>query len=344
MTRTRDVAVIIASVDAGIDSRARLARFAEEVSCRGEVLVIDASPDSCGEASARGLRDVRVVKRPQGMLAPHLWRDGLNATESRYVAFSTTSMSPEIGWLESLIKQIEDSKAAGVGGPILPDDSLNATDRAIYLLRYLNYFKAMNGELEHKSISHRFAIVNRFDSHCSPPLHGGEQNRVVSGRTDPEPPGDNALYRRESLHPFQELIAKGFWEVDIHRALRSQGERLSMSDNGYVIYQGGSRFTATIHQRIRHAMIYGGSRGSLMSPIEKLARTLASPLVPLLLLRRIAGQLHSKNLGWESWLPAFPFLSILATAWAWGEAVGIWCPSDRTTRNEATLRTQPEIV
>ena len=302
------VAVIVASVDRGVDSSARLAHFAAEVADRGEILVMDSTPDGCGIGSARGLRNVRVLRKPLGMLAPELWRDGLDATCTPLVAFSTTAMMPEPGWLDAMIGRLEETGAAGVGGPIVPADGLNPTERAIYLLRYIRYYNPL----------------------CF--------------QGDAEPPGDNALYRRESLQNVRKLINRGFWEVEIHHALRRRGARFEMTGEGRLLYQGGGRLSSTINQRLRHATAYGASRAPGMSTTERVARTAAAPLVLFVLMRRIASVLKAQGIAREPWLPALPSLALLATAWAAGEAAGIWTGVERSSRNAPLVNPRPEIV
>ena len=117
-----------------------------------------------------------------------------------------------------------------------------------------------------------------------------------------------------------------------------------MAENGRVNYTGGGRLGSTVRQRVWHATIYGATRGLRMSTLERVARTTATPLVPGLLMRRIALSLRAHEIDWKLWFPAIPGLSILAAAWAAGEAIGMWTGVDGSCRNDAYLSPQPEIV
>jgi hypothetical protein len=297
------VAVVVAAPDGCAAAPGGFRRFAEEVRGRGEVVVVDGSPYGAAGASAVGLRGVRVLHRPGGGLVPRLWGEGLRATAAPLVAFSTSSMVPRAGWLDALLERLPGSgAAAAVGGPIVPAAGLNRTDRAVYLLRYLNYL---------------------------PPL---------SGSASPEPPGDNALYRRDALvgwalptffDPEQEggqcppYEEGGFWEAEVNEALRARGEELAMAGGAVVTYHGGTPLGAALRQRFRHARRYGTSRGARMTGPGRLLRAAAGPVVPVVVGRRIIQGLRARGEPLGRWRAAFPRLAALLTAWAAGEALGM---------------------
>ena len=60
----------------------------------------------------RVFANVRVIRRPVGRLAPELWRDGLNATDSPLVAFSTAAIVPAPGWLDAMLARLAETGAA----------------------------------------------------------------------------------------------------------------------------------------------------------------------------------------------------------------------------------------
>ncbi len=153
--------------------------------------------------SCATLPRVQVLRRPPGRLAPELWRDGLDATDAPLVAFSTAQMVPASGWLSALLDRLDETGAAVVGGPIEPASGLSAADRALYLLRYVNYLRPL----------------------------------PESGAV--EPPGDNALYRRDRLRGLDAVWEDGFWEVEVHRRLRARGERLAMANEAAVEFRRG---------------------------------------------------------------------------------------------------------
>jgi hypothetical protein len=282
-------AIVVALTDPATPTLAKgLARFADEAGPLGEVLLVDASGRSnCAEIAGQ-FSNVRVIPRPVGRLAPLLWRDGLLASDADLVAFTTAQMIPRPGWLEALKAALRETGAAGVGGPIEPGSRLSSTDRAVALVRYSGYFPPLPG---------------------SPPIG---------------PPGDNALYRRERLMEVESAWVDGFWEVDVHHALRDRGDTFAMADSAVVCFEGGIGLRSMVRQRVRHARRYGAGRSQGLATTARLARVLASPLVPPLLCGRIVRALRARGMALRPWLGSLPSLLVLASSWAIGEAVGTW--------------------
>ena len=276
-----------------------LARFADEAGSGGEVLLMDASGGCEVAEAARRLANVRVISRDPDRLAPSLWRDGLLVTDAGLIALSTAQMIPGRGWLAALTARMSETGAAGVGGPIEPAPGLGATDRAVALLRYADYFPASSSPL-------------------SQGVRGGRLDRVI------QPPGDNALYRRDALMNVQSSWIDGFWEVEVHDALRRRGESLAMAERAVVTFEGGVGLAAMAAQRFRHARRYAVGRSRSSGTTARVARIAAAPLVPPLLCLRALRALQSRRIAPTPWLPALPALAGLATAWAIGEAVGTW--------------------
>ncbi len=283
---SRRVAVIIAASDARGTVQASLGRFLEETSGRGEVVLVDASRDETPEIAAKVFPSLRILTQRPGTLTPELWGVGLRATDAPLVAFSTAAMVPRSGWLDALIARLDESGASAVGGPIEPAGSLALTDRAVYLLRYLNYW---------------------------PP---------ISRSFPPEPPGDNGLYRRPALMDMDAILDRGFWEHEVSQILRDRGEILTMAESAGVVFHGGYSLGSALRQRHRHAVIHGAARACRMQATERLWRTAAAPIVPAVLLRRIARGLSARGQKLGPWLPALPRLMLLLAAWASGEARG----------------------
>ena len=82
-------------------------------------------------------------------------------------------MIPARGWLDAMLARLEETGAAAVGGPIEPAEGLSATDRAVYLLRYVNYLRPLPElRASHNSLSPLIP---------SPPLTKGGSGGVLWG-------------------------------------------------------------------------------------------------------------------------------------------------------------------
>ena len=180
------VAVVVAAIDSDVDVIRVLKRLVQEARGFGRVILIDGSYDRRALNAARTFPEIELSPGRAGALVPELWREGLMAASEELVAFTTTQTSPARGWLAALVHRLESSDAAAVGGPIEPARRLKAFDRAVYLLRYVRYILPLQ-----------------------------EENLL-------EPPGDNALYRRERLSNLDSFVKDGFWESEINRELRAR--------------------------------------------------------------------------------------------------------------------------
>jgi len=265
------------------------------VAGRREIVLVDASLDGTADEAAGLFTDLRILRMPAGLLAPELWSAGLRAVETPFIAFSTAQMAPLPGWLDALLDGIGGYEAAG--GPIAPATSLSPTDRALYLLRYANDLPS-------------FPADHTVD-----------------------PPGDNALYRRDTLMDVESAWGAGFWEVEVHRRLREGGGRTRMALDAVVEFLGGVQFGGALRQRVAHARHYAGDRARGRGIPHRLARTAIAPLVPALLSWRIARNLRRRGMDPGPWLTAAPRLALLATARSLGELRGTWSgrPRGRTT-------------
>jgi hypothetical protein len=97
-----------------------------------------------------------------------------------------------------------------------------------------------------------------------------------------------------------------------------------MASDAAIEFHGGGGLALALRQRRDHARHYGAARGGRMSRAERLVRSAAAPLIPALLIRRIAATLARRGRRLGPWLPAVPPLSLLLAAWSAGETAGTW--------------------
>jgi hypothetical protein len=160
-------------------------------------------------------------------------------------------------------------------------------------------------------------------------------------RKPPEPPGDNALYRRERLEAVEHSWVDGFWEVEVHQALREHGDFLTMAGTAIATYEGGAGWRSMIRQRLRHAKRYGMFRSRRSGFLKRFLRIAVSPLVPIWLCLRALRHLQSRRRRLIPWISASPGLMVLASAWTIGEVVGTWLGSPIGTDPPRSGRVNP---
>lgn len=302
---SRAFSVVLGSVNSARTIARSIAAL--RAACDGldaEIIVIDASEDET-IARVRTVCPEAIVRRfPPGTLMPRLWSAGFALARGRVVAFTTGQCIVSEGWAKALLWQL-DSGATGVAGPLSPAADCEATDWALFHLRYSAFLD-----------------------------DPGQATRVAD-----EIPGDNAAYTREALERHASTFAGGFWEVDFHRRLRAepQGARLVL-DRGASVQLGPSgSFPSLLRQRFAHGRHSGAWR------VECGARrawqvAAFAPLVPFLLAARVGRRVLPRPLHRTRFLASLPAVLALASAWAAGEAHGA------LTRTRALPHRNPGIA
>ena len=260
-----------------------LRRGTDDVSA--ELLVAaPADRPSAWPAEAHRSSRLRRVEGPDGALVPELWGAGLRAARGPAVAFTTTRFRVAEGWGRALLDALEEG-AAGAGGPIRLGAGAGLRTRAVHLLRYADF------------------------------APGRDEGPVE------EIPGDNAAYRRAELDRAGGSGEEGFWDVEVHRRLRSEGGDLVWVPQAEAEMVDSGALPAFLLQRFRHGRRYGRYRARELE--SSVWRSLAAaPLVPAVLAVRALRRQGPRTLAAS--LPAVPHLLVMAAAWAAGEARGAW--------------------
>lgn len=223
---------------------------------------------------------------PSWSLTPHLWAEGMRQARGEVIALTTSQFLPATDWAQRIGQAYSTGLWSAVGGRIDPPRRQGATAWATYFLRYSAYLN--------------------YD------------------RPQPVPDlaGDNAAYRREALDRHPAWQKNGFWEQDLHQALRAEGEELRFDPAIRVVQQGSLGFWCFIGQRWRHGQQFGQTRMCGRSLAFRAAGLLAAPLVPAVLLARIVGRVARSRRDFGPFLLALPLLLCFVLAWATGEACG----------------------
>jgi hypothetical protein len=159
----------------------------------------------------------------------------------------------------------------------------------------------------------------RFNAFLPPP-----ENHAPDGAIRPveDIPGDNGTYKRAALDQCRASMAGGFWETLVHVCLHQQGHHLLWDPAVRVHFATGGSLRHAAATRMQHGRHYGATRPG-NTPAGRLFRTLTGPLIPFVLLNRIAGRVRRTRPDWTPHLlRALPALFVLVTAWSIGEVSG----------------------
>jgi hypothetical protein len=290
------LSVIVAAADCRATVIDSIAAIMSDCGPAAEVLLVDASRDGTAETAAAAFPVLRVLTAPAGTLVPVLWAIGIEASAGAAVALTTAHCIVRRGWSQALLRELA-AGAAGAGGSFELDPAANATDRAVFLLRYSAF------------------------------LCGGAP-RVVADIA-----ADNGAYARTALERHAEAWRDGFWEVEFHRRLVAADGELRFVPDACVAFRAGAVLRAYMRQRFEHGRHFGAWRAGRERRPAAL-RVLAAPLVPAVLLARIGRRALDGGAG-TTFLRALPRLAVLAGAWAAGEAVGAAVGLGRASRSTA---------
>lgn len=278
------LSIVVATTDAADALDACLAAMrAATANVAAEIVVVDSARDRTRKHS--NAQGVRTISASPGTLVPELWLRGLAASRGSFVAFTIAQLVVPPDWGGRMIAGMTEG-VAGAGGAIALASSTGARTWAVYFLRYSNFLA----------------------------------ERWTPGPFPGDIAGDNAIYRRSELLTPGVCSADGFWEVDVHRRLRQKGLTFAAVAGATATLMTAHTPLRIIAERFRHGRHFGAWRAA--AGRQRLRIVVAAPLVPLVLVARIARRAWRYSRYRFRFIGALPWLLIFASAWAAGELVG----------------------
>ena len=282
-----DLSVVIASVE----SARSIERCVQSVEAAlegvpAELMVIDASTDDSAAIAERRLGETRVVRCTPGTLTPELWAIGISRSTGKVVALTTGHFVVERTWATSLLEAVKSGHVGAAGFMDLTADA-TSTDSAVFYLRYAGFID-----------------------------EGQSAPRIVPGIA-----ADNAAYEGDAVRRFVAKTGDGFWEVDFHREVHSDGGTLVMVPGAIARYGRSFPFRTIASHRFHHGRHAGAWRVSHRQR-SVAAMVAAAPVVPFVLAARAWRHIQPASAHRRRFLQSFPIFLALAAAWAIGEAVG----------------------
>tara|TARA_R110002095_G_scaffold203314_3_gene185190 strand:+ start:342 stop:1238 length:897 start_codon:yes stop_codon:yes gene_type:complete len=219
---------------------------------------------------------------------PHLWRDGIRASQANLVALTTAHCIPSEDWVSRLLSIELPSNVAGIGGAIINDNKASAMDWAIYFLRYINY---------------------------SAPKETMVAYDIAA---------DNAIYNRADIMQYETLLTNGFWEPSFHEVFIKSGKNLRIDPTLVVTHHNAYTAKQFYKQRFEHAKEFGLTRAKGFTFQKRLCYFFMSPVLPLIFLTKIIRTAKKNGQSHQRIGHALPWLLYFLLAWGSGEALGYW--------------------
>lgn len=304
-----EFSVVVASVDAGPNLALCLASLQKQLSpSTAEILVIDGSRTGSAHRGSPRSPGIRILRPLGGTDVPGLWQAGIDASCGRIIALLVESCVPAPDWAERMLRAHQ-AEWPVVGGAIDLAPQAGLVDSAVYFCRYSRYL---------------------------PPF---------SPQFLDDLPGNNCSYKRAALEGMQEEMAEGFWETFVHRRMRSRGDRLYCDPEILVQYIGPASASSFLKARFTHGRYFASRRARELNRRQRILRGFAFPLVPLVMLSRIAALVWKRRRYRARFLASLPLLAAFLAAWSIGESFGyLRGPSQESIReNKQESRVLREV-
>jgi len=242
---------------------------------------------------------VRVVESGDVSQVPAMRRIGVEASSGDLVAVIEEHCSAHKDWLRTAIAALDGTDLAAVGGPVVDYDYERVRDWVVYFLEY-------NGSM--------------------PPAPDGETADLNDA---------NIVYRRPVLTEHIALLDDGYWPMHLHPALVAEGIRMRSVPGMVVHHRGPFDFGYYLGQRFLFSRAFAGVRARSQPLSRRLAYLVMAPLIPVLLLARMAMRVWQKRCRIGKFVQSIPLLIPALIVMVTGEWLGILLgPGDALARVE----------
>lgn len=294
------VSVVIASKVGAPFIDQCLGSIAPEVSRLGaEAIVVIADGATYASRIATQFPWTRVISEPGLRRIPELRRRGVEAATGEFVAIIEEHCSAATDWLHAALAAHSSGEYGAVGGAISDYDYDRLRDWVVYFCEYNGAF---------------------------PPAPEGETAHLNDA---------NIVYRRSILVDNLALLDDGYWPMTLHPTLRAKGVKMRSVPGMVVYHRGPFDFAYYLHQRFLFSKAFAGVRAQTQPLIWRLAYIVGAPLMPLMLLTRMAKEVVAKRRRIRQFVLTLPLTVPALVVFVAGEWVGcVFGPGDALAKVE----------
>ena len=283
---TPRLSLVIASINGAEALAGCLASFVKQP-LGEQIEIVVAESSTGGEAAAVCSRyaNVRHLHFDERKSIPELRAIGLLHAGGPILAMTEDHCLAGTDWIQNVLAAHEGA-ALAIGGAVENAATQRLVDWAVYFCEYGRYML---------------------------PIESGPTNDL---------PGPNVSYKRAALEIFRDLLAPATWEPFWHWRLMERGVTL-INDPRLVIYHR-KHFTVRgfLGERYHYARSFAGRRVEGAAWSRRAFFTLGAPLLPPLLLARIARRVLRKGRHRRELLMSLPYISMFTLSWSFGELIG----------------------
>jgi hypothetical protein len=278
---------------ASLEDRTRILQTLEAVRRQDcdfafETIIVDRIDDATTSAVEQRFPEVRLSRCAANSTLPMMRTAALRSASGRFVAITEDHCTPEPGWLRAFAVAFQrHPEAIAVGGPVLNGLDQTVLDWATYLCEYASFAR---------------------------PYEDGPRDDL---------PGMNIAYLRSALLSAPaEQLTRGFWETTLHPDLHRHGRVFFASSAAAVRHCKRFSLRTFVTQRFAYSRYFAGIRFARARwPLRAIA-ALATPLLPPVLLVRLALIVRGKMGLTGPFVRSLPYLVLFHVIGAIGEWTG----------------------
>jgi GT2 family glycosyltransferase len=229
---------------------------------------------------------VRLLSFDPPQSVAQLRAAAINAAQGQLIAITEDHCLPASDWFQSLLAAHGRHENLAIGGAVDNAATERPVDWAVFLCEY-----------------------SRFIS----PAPAGPVNDL---------PGPNVSYKRAAFAAVANPFPDGYRETFFHQQLQNAGHVLWSDPAVCVHHKKHFTLGEFISERFHYGRWFAGTRSQAAGPARRLFYLTFSPLLPPLLLARIAGRTRKNPLYFTAYLKTLPLLLLFSLAWAAGEFTG----------------------
>ncbi len=257
---------------------------AQSKECGAEVIVVACGTADYASRIANKYPWVKVIHRAERETVPDLRRHGAEAASGSIVAIIEEHCVAAPDWLQQAVQAHASGDFGVVGGPVVSDNYARLRDWVVYFCEYNNYL---------------------------PPWQEGGPHDLGSA---------NIAYSRAVLLKYKDKLSGGYWEAGLHPVLFVDGVKFHAAASMVVYHRGPFNFGYYLQQRFWFSRAFAGARNLPAS--RKIVYLLASPLLPFLLLARMAMRVSKKKCHVGKFIQCLPLFIPVLVVYVAGEFIG----------------------
>jgi hypothetical protein len=253
-----------------------------------EILVVrdPARPDLDWAGARRRFPQVRWIEAPPDSTVPRLRGIGIEAATASLIALIEDDCLVHGDWSSAAIAAHGHDRLAAVGGAVEPGPYRRGLDWAVYFCEY-----------------GRFMLPLR-NAGALPP------------------PGNNVVYRADSLRALPAEVRRELQEVFVDAAWRRQDVRTGVSETLVVVNVNSWTARHLLAVPYHHGRAYAGARFGGRTRVSRWLVALLALSLPIVKTARIIVSVVSRGRRRRRLLHALPWIVLFNISWSTGEVMG----------------------